>query len=313
MESEDDVHKEASAVEGVTSRSVSKGDGGPKQQKGRRKPQSRLDGETPSASDACVASSSAGVVGQSQTRVHRAEGWKKFTCKHCPKTFKSRSGLRHHILVHDGIKRHECAVCDKAFTDASQLKRHILTHTGERPHNCPVCGASFARAEDLRRHMLTHTGEKSHQCKTCGKSFARAFNLRQHEMIHTGKVHQCQLCQKSFAQRAGLHQHMMIHTGEKRFQCEVCQKSFARGSDWKLHVVFRSSSARFAGKHFHGARVCRGTCSSTRVRSHIDALSAEASSPRGTIFAAIIRSTRLASLVRLGELRPVPSMSLRST
>ena len=71
--------------------------------------------------------------------------------------------------VGTGTKLHKCCLCNASFKYKSMLCRHMLIHTGERPHTCDVCGKTFSRRGHLKRHKLVHTGELPHSCDVCGR------------------------------------------------------------------------------------------------------------------------------------------------
>ncbi|XP_037722157.1 zinc finger protein 41-like [Drosophila subpulchrella] len=88
-------------------------------------------------------------------------------CSHCPKTFRTKSGLDTHIRTHTGERpfklQFKCSHCSKTFPHISRLETHLRTHTGERPFKCSHCSRAFAFQPNLKRHLLTHTGERPYQ------------------------------------------------------------------------------------------------------------------------------------------------------
>ncbi|NXC41725.1 ZN214 protein, partial [Penelope pileata] len=55
------------------------------------------------------------------------------------------------------------------YRQRSELRIHQLIHTGERPYKCPECGRSYRRSTELRSHQRIHTGERPYKCPECGK------------------------------------------------------------------------------------------------------------------------------------------------
>jgi hypothetical protein len=106
------------------------------------------------------------------------QGQDTFCCRHCPKTFATRSTLqsvsrrnihcqrkcfadvqpRHHEISHDPIKAHKyhCTTCQKGFRYPKDLKRHSSTHRQAHEsgkHSCPICQKRFWRRDNLTRHQ----------------------------------------------------------------------------------------------------------------------------------------------------------------
>lgn len=81
-----------------------------------------------------------------------------------------------------------CSVesCQKTFRDKSKLKRHMLVHTGDKPFRCLFCGKCFSLDFNLKTHLRIHTGEKPYVCsfQGCNKSFSQSNNLSLHEKSH---------------------------------------------------------------------------------------------------------------------------------
>ena len=138
-------------------------------------------------------------------------------------------------------KPFKCDECNKSFRNKSGLSNHKIIHNGMKPHKCTFsgCGKAFARSCDLTRHIRLHTGDKPFKChyKNCGKSFTRSVQLRLHMMDHTGKrPFHCHICKKGFKTLQNSQIHMRIHTGEKPYQCKYCHKKFTQSSSLRTHL-----------------------------------------------------------------------------
>ena len=81
-----------------------------------------------------------------------------YECEICEKTFKTKSGLYHHKIIHK--EYHKCEICDKCFTGSQALIEHERIHTGEKPFECEICQKLFSQASHLATHMRTHIREK---------------------------------------------------------------------------------------------------------------------------------------------------------
>ncbi|XP_068576795.1 zinc finger protein 420-like [Cebidichthys violaceus] len=169
-------------------------------------------------------------------------GQKTIQCAMCNKTFKYKSHLQRHLIVHTGdlphsYKTFKCGTCGKAFIYQSNLLMHLRTHSGEKPYSCNTCGKRFSQKSSLNSHMRIHTGEKPYSCKTCGRGFSQTSALNTHTTIHTGeKPHSCKVCGRAFRLSGDLTVHMKIHTGEKPFTCLLCGKTFRLGGDLAVHM-----------------------------------------------------------------------------
>ena len=75
---------------------------------------------------------------------------KDYCCKHCDKTFKSKSKLVKHSLCHTN---HRCSICGKGFRITSLLARHLKVDHGIQA-GCNVCGKSFENESILRKHKI---------------------------------------------------------------------------------------------------------------------------------------------------------------
>ena len=173
-------------------------------------------------------------------RMHHSSEDRPHVCNICNKSYREPSGLRRHVLMHQGIKPHLCSTCGKRFMDVSGLNSHNLSmhtadnrkyecqicnkrfvklsylhyhnrrvHLSDKPFRCTVCGKKFINRNELMIHMRTHTGEKPFACTTCGKQFTQMINLKLHQVVHTGaKPHVCKVCGQEFTQSTSRNRHM---------------------------------------------------------------------------------------------------------
>merc|ERR1719242_512423 len=143
--------------------------------------------------------------------------------------------------MNDGKRPFECAQCNKSFRNKSGLSNHKIIHRKIKPHKCKFkgCTKAFARSCDLTRHTRLHTGVKPFKCTfgNCTKAFTRSVQLRLHVMDHTGvRPHKCSICRKGFKTLQNMQIHMRIHTGERPYQCKQCKKTFTQSSSLRTHI-----------------------------------------------------------------------------
>ena len=95
----------------------------------------------------------------------------KCTENMCHKSFKSKEGLKQHLLVHSGVKNFICSECGYAVRTKHHLKLHVLKrHTAmKKTIPCEVCGKLFRHISNLKCHFYTHKArlERPHRCEVC--------------------------------------------------------------------------------------------------------------------------------------------------
>uniref|UniRef100_A0A1Q3F2K4 Putative transcriptional repressor salm n=1 Tax=Culex tarsalis TaxID=7177 RepID=A0A1Q3F2K4_CULTA len=115
----------------------------------------------------------------------------QLSCSLCvtPLNFPNTSELEEHIeKLHtdkDGVLI--CLMCPKTFKSRTTLKMHILNHQGKLPHECKDCGSRFDRKIYLERHRQRyHNGINAPaaiarvRCKFCPRTFLQAAQLATH-------------------------------------------------------------------------------------------------------------------------------------
>uniref|UniRef100_A0A8D8PIG3 Zinc finger protein 91 n=1 Tax=Culex pipiens TaxID=7175 RepID=A0A8D8PIG3_CULPI len=120
----------------------------------------------------------------------------QLSCSLCvtPLNFPNTNELEDHIeKLHtdkDGVLI--CLMCPKTFKSRTTLKMHVLNHQGKLPHECNDCGSRFDRKLYLDRHRQRyHNGTNSPaiitrlRCKHCPRTFLEAHQLA----THTRSVH----------------------------------------------------------------------------------------------------------------------------
>lgn len=202
------------------------------------------------------------------TRSTNSLGSTIFSCKNCPRTYKTTSNMLKHkcpaipidqttfkcpecintfstrqlLVAHRNTHFNDtlwCSLCDKKFTTIAGLKYHLKTHTGIRTIGCPFCQRKFMANGNLRAHIRTvHSAVRPHACGECTRTFTSEYHLQR----HTGSVHRkernfvCGDCGKRFGQHSHLTQHAWQHTGIKQFPCECCDSAYTSLTALKKHV-----------------------------------------------------------------------------
>ncbi|XP_028896413.1 zinc finger protein OZF-like isoform X1 [Zeugodacus cucurbitae] len=158
-----------------------------------------------------------------------------FLCKSCPRTFRHRSTLIQHELIHESNRERKfaCGVCGRQFYTQMARRNHLKTHDpGREPRfHCGDCGQSFLFKGNLLVHQQKHAG-KTIQCTYCQKRYVRAVDLEVHLRSHTGDTpFKCDKCEKAFTKRSTLRKHLQLHEGIQ-WKCEDCGKQYLY--EWTL-------------------------------------------------------------------------------
>ena len=101
-------------------------------------------------------------------------------CNRCARSRKRSAG--------PAVKRsHMCEVCAASFRCKSHLQTHRLLHTGEKPFHCDDCGRRFRQKSHVKTHKLKHHPKRRFfSCTKCDLKFDRKWELNLHSLhAHT--------------------------------------------------------------------------------------------------------------------------------
>ena len=171
-----------------------------------------------------------------------------FPCQVCPKSFASKSSLRHHTYTHNETEE-VCNECGEVFSTKKKLYNHKRKH-GEREKakvvkcdHCPYESTGF----NVKRHLKT-----SHNlsCDECGIPTESTKSLKNHKRLkHHAKS--CVVCGLSFTRSDNLKRHLRTHQDKQNlenatkiqkmerkteFCCETCGFKTKRKSNLERHM-----------------------------------------------------------------------------
>ena len=167
-------------------------------------------------------------------------------CGSCGKTFRSKSGLRHHTCsAHDevvvkvkaakpvvSLKCPKCSVICGSRRSLRVHDRSAHQDPSQLPHVCPHCRRGFLKRSYLSEHVdRFHRSEPRFACSQCEKKCATKQDLNRHvKSIHAENSSQgnfrCDFCAKAFNHRATYKGHLRAHLGERPYRCVPCGSSF---------------------------------------------------------------------------------------
>lgn len=170
-----------------------------------------------------------------------------FACSQdkCDKSFKSKEGLKQHLLVHSGVKNFQCTECGYRVRTKHHLKLHTLKrHTDmKKTIPCEVCGKLFRHISNLKCHFYTHKArqERQHRCEICSLTFRTQKSLDSHLALHDpSRPFKCSKCPLRYKNKDALVAHENTHQN-LQYKCQFCDISYTRKDNLKRHVKEKHS------------------------------------------------------------------------
>ena len=172
-------------------------------------------------------------------------------CPQCNKYFKTKNGLKTHLVMHTEETPYQCNMCEKAFKLKKRLNEHI--NSFHIVYECNECNIVFLRRTEYKVHLLAkHPNSESnrnahlHECDHCHQAFLNKSSLENHMKSHSEeRPFECDGCNKRFKHKKHLKSHQKFNCGKQRIypkpencirhQCSQCEKSFVSSSDHKMH------------------------------------------------------------------------------
>ena len=166
----------------------------------------------------------------------------------CSKSFKSKEGLKQHLLVHSGVKNFICSQCGYAVRTKHHLKLHVLKKHTEMKKSipCEICGKLFRHLTNLKCHQYTHKArlERQYKCEPCSLTFRTQKSLDSHMALHDpSRPHKCNQCPLRYKNKDSLIAHQNTHQNHQ-FKCELCDIAYTRKDNLKRHMKEKHDNAK---------------------------------------------------------------------
>ena len=109
--------------------------------------------------------------------------------KECRKQFKKTHHLQRHSFSYSAERPFKCDHCDWTFKWKSGLKRHMLVHSDIKKsapahYSCRICNISYSREYGLMNHMIALHSKILFECYFCPLNFYDRSTWEEHEKLH---------------------------------------------------------------------------------------------------------------------------------
>ena len=183
--------------------------------------------------------------------------------KVCLESFAQHDNVDQHLIGNrTREKPFSCKLCPKSFKTKPGLDYHNKTHSGEMPYDCTTCSKSFPRGCDLNRHQKTHIIGRKFHCYTCSKSFKSKQGLDYHHNKHIQDAHlkekTSDLVKSTNQENDRLQKNLSMHDDvtsssiTDQVTCNICSIVFTR-DELKKHEL--ETHAGISDKKIHACRI----------------------------------------------------------
>ncbi|CAG4985186.1 unnamed protein product [Colias eurytheme] len=171
-------------------------------------------------------------------------------CRQCEKTFKDKTYLKQHMLMHESRMDVVCIECSTSFQNIHLLDAHYkeahpdnFVVRPDEENRCTSCNRAFETRAKLHSHIIRmHVdGGKKYQCDYCKRLYFSKGEVRSHitwSHLHAGG-HAC-TCGRVFRTPVRLRDHVATrHLGAvppRDKACPVCGKAFANQQVLTRHI-----------------------------------------------------------------------------
>lgn len=190
---------------------------------------------------------------------------KALLCDICSRPFLNNSSLKQHQSFHRPQRPFHCedAGCAKSYKTRSELNRHMIVHSGEKKYGwwdiviIFSFDSTFVRCARnvIYRNVYMPFSRFLKLSVKCGKTFLRKQYLKTHLVRHNeGLTWQCTLCAKIFVSEEDLCRHSVsYHKKGKQATLKMIKEPRKLAAltfptlefldcDWNLMFIFRSTT-----------------------------------------------------------------------
>lgn len=155
-----------------------------------------------------------------------------YMCNVCSKIHKTYRELYHHQKSHS--EKLKCDDCDKSFRKKSALEEHRLIHLSSELnplYSCELCHQMF----DKRSTLLVHN-RTEHKQNAITKIHRKTTQDGYLEIAPKPDSFSCNVCSKQFVTNQDLNEHRKIHLKTSVIICPICGRSQTSKHDLDEHM-----------------------------------------------------------------------------